>query len=245
MSSYERTVAGLMERLIGVRGIIDAVLLPSELKRRILESEMCEEANAASFFRKCNAGVREVLKRENLLAALTDENYTYPPEPVELIYLGETVGIEIRDKSLLEVYRKDCNAMVLGDSFVIFKDKLPSDGVRRALSGEIKVFIPPMSVGVGDVGGVHGLVLGMPSPATDLLLKDWLRERGIDTSDRKLGVVLIGFNTHKLGEVGTDRDYRRRCSAEGGQAAGGACGDLKEGSLRRPDQAERGYDQEV
>ncbi|MEN3052175.1 MAG: hypothetical protein ABC596_10250, partial [Candidatus Methanosuratincola petrocarbonis] len=143
MSSFEYIVGSLMERLINVKGIIDAVLLPTELKNEILSSELCEEANTGGFFLKYNAGVREALKRDHLLAALTDENYTYPPEPVELIYLGDTVGVEIRDKSLLETYRNDHNAMLLGDSFVIFKDKLPPNSVRKAMSGEIKVFIPP------------------------------------------------------------------------------------------------------
>jgi ABC-type nitrate/sulfonate/bicarbonate transport system substrate-binding protein len=66
------------------------------------------------------------------------------------------------------------------------------------MSGEIKVFIPPMSVGVEAPEGIHGLVLGMPSTYTDLLLKDWLRKKGIDVSNKNLGVVLIGFNIHKL-----------------------------------------------
>jgi len=198
MSSFEYVVGSLMERLINVKGIVDAVLLPTELKNEILSSELCEENNTGGFFLKYNAGVREALKRDHLLAAITDENYTYPPEPVELIYLGDTVGVEIRDKSLLESYKKDENAMLLGDSFVIFKDKLPPNSVRKAMSGEIKVFIPPMSVGVEAPEGIHGLVLGMPSTYTDLLLKDWLRKKGIDISNKNLGVVLIGFNIHKL-----------------------------------------------
>ncbi|MBC7127618.1 MAG: hypothetical protein ABC585_00985 [Candidatus Methanosuratincola petrocarbonis] len=198
MSSFEYIVGSLMERLINVKGIVDAVLLPTELKNEILSSELCEENNTGGFFLKYNAGVREALKRDYLLAALTDENYTYPPEPVELIYLGDTVGVEIRDKSLLETYKKDENAMLLGDSFVIFKDKLPPNSVRKAMSGEIKVFIPPMSVGVEAPEGIHGLVLGMPSTYTDVLLKDWLRGKGIDVSNKNLGVVLIGFNIDKL-----------------------------------------------
>lgn len=198
MSSFEYIVGSLMERLINVKGIIDAILLPTELKNEILSSELCEETNTGGFFLKYNAGVREALKRDHLLAALTDENYTYPPEPVELIWLGDTVGVEIKDKSLLERYRNDQNAMLLGDSFVIFKDKLPPNSVRKAMSGEIKVFIPPMSVGVDAPEGIHGLVLGMPSTYTDVLLKNWLREKGIDVSNKNLGVVLIGFNIHKL-----------------------------------------------
>ncbi len=198
MSSFEYIVGSLMERLINVKGIVDAVLLPTELKNEILASELCEEQNTGGFFLKYNAGVREALKRDHLIAAITDEKYTYPPEPVELIYLGDTVGVEIRDKSLLETYRKDQNAMLLGDSFVIFKDRLPPNSVRKAMSGEIKVFIPPMSIGVDAPDGVHGLVLGMPSTYTDVLLKNWLKEKGIDVSNKNLGVVLIGFNIHIL-----------------------------------------------
>lgn len=197
MSSFEYIVGSLMEKLIHIKGIVDAVLLPSELKREILSSELCEEANTSGFFLKQNAGLREALKRDYILAALTNENYKYPPEPVELIYLGDTVGIEIREKALLEEYRRDPNAMLLGDSFVIFKDKLPPNSVRKAMSGEIKVFIPPMSVGIEPPEGVYGLVLAMPSTNTDLLLKGWLKGAGIDVSDKNLGVVLIGFNIHK------------------------------------------------
>lgn len=198
MSSFEQIVADLMERLVSVKGMTDVILLPTNLKREIMASEICEESNTQGFFLKYNAGLREALKRDNLFAVLTDENYTYPPEPVELIYLGDTVGIEIRDKSLLETYRNDKNAMLLGDSFVIFKDKLPPNSIRKAMSGEIKVFIPPMSVGIEAVEGVHGLVLAMPSTATDVLLKSWLKEKGIDVSNKSLGVILIGFNVHKV-----------------------------------------------
>lgn len=194
MSSYESKIADLMEKLMSVPGMVDAIPLPQDLRKEILAKETAEECDKKGFFAKYNAGLREVLRRDYIIAVLTDEHYTYPPEPVELIYFGETVGEEIRDKGKLKVLASDSNNMILGDSFVIYRNKLPRNSVRKALSGEIKVLIPPMSVGIKDVKNVYGLVLAMPSTNTDVFLKQWLSCQGVDTSNKNLGVVLVGFN---------------------------------------------------
>jgi len=187
-------VAQFMGNLMAVKGIIDVTMLPSELKKDILCLEIKEECQANNFFQKTNAGVREVLKREFMVAAITDDNYTYPPETVELLFLGDTVGEEIRDKSRLEQLKSDPNAMLLGDSFVIYKDRLPKDSIKKAMSGQIKVFIPPMSVGVMEADNVYSTVLGMPSTQTDVFLKEWLKSHGFEALDERRGVILIGFN---------------------------------------------------
>jgi hypothetical protein len=194
MSSYESTIADLMEKLMGMPGIVDAILLPQDLRKEILAREQAEECDAKGFFAKYNAGLREVLKRDFIISILTNEHYTYPPEPVELICFGETVGEEIKDKSRLKELASDSNNMVLGDSFVIYKNKLPRDSLRKALSGEIKIIIPPMSVGLKDIKNVYGLVLAMPSTNTDVFLKEWLSCQGVDVLNKKLGAVLVGFN---------------------------------------------------
>ncbi|RSN72852.1 MAG: hypothetical protein DSO07_07460 [Thermoproteota archaeon] len=189
-----KNVMEVMKRLSCIKGVSDIILLPDELKRKILELEVCEESDPKNFFRRYNAGVREVLKRDYVLVALTNEEYVYPPEPIELICFGETVGMELRDKSMVEKYRNDENVILLGDSFVIFKDKLPFDSTKRALVGEIKLFIPPMSVGIEPPEGVYGLVLGMPSSNACEFLKNWLKEKGVDVSNKNLGLILVGFN---------------------------------------------------
>jgi hypothetical protein len=183
-----------MEEFLKVPGIVDVILLPRDLRKEILASETKEECEAGGFFTKYNAGLREVLKREHMVAILTNDLYKYPPEPMELVCLGETVGEEIKDKEQLKQFAKDPNNMILGDSFVIFKDKLPRSSLRKAQLGEIKIFLPPMSVGVKDVKGVYGLVLGMPSTHTDIFLKSWLKCQGVDLSNERYGVILVGFN---------------------------------------------------
>ncbi|MGA2574279.1 MAG: hypothetical protein ABSF36_08830 [Candidatus Methanomethylicaceae archaeon] len=194
MSQHDASFAGLMEEFLKVPGIVDVILLPRDLRKEILASETKEECEAGGFFTKYNAGLREVLKREHMVAILTNDLYKYPPEPMELVCLGETVGEEIKDKEQLKQFAKDPNNMILGDSFVIFKDKLPRSSLRKAQLGEIKIFLPPMSVGVKDVKGVYGLVLGMPSTHTDIFLKSWLKCQGVDLSNERYGVILVGFN---------------------------------------------------
>lgn len=194
MSQHDASFAGLMEEFLKVPGIVDVILLPRDLRKEILARETKEECDAGGFFTKYNAGLREVLKREHIVAILTNDLYKYPPEPMELVCLGETVGEEIKDKEQLKQFAKDPNNMILGDSFVIFKDKLPRNSLRKAQLGEIKIFLPPMCVGVKDVKGVYGLVLGMPSTHTDLFLKSWLKCQGVDLSNERYGVVLVGFN---------------------------------------------------
>lgn len=187
-------VAQFMNDLMTIKGVTDVCMLPSEIKKDILALETEAECKEDNFFKKNNAGIREVLKREFMVAGITDDNYTYPPEPVELLFLGDTVGEEIRDKNKLEDIKKDPNAMLLGDSFVIYKDRLPKDSVKKAMTGQIKVFIPPMSVGLKETENVYSTVLGMPSTQTDTFLKEWLKRHGFESLDERTGVILIGFN---------------------------------------------------
>ncbi len=194
MSLADSTLAKLMDRLLKIPGVTDAVLLPQELKKEILASELREECESKGFFQKYNAGLRDALKRDGIIAVFTNDLYKYPPEPIELVCYGETVGREIKDRTELKSLSEDANNMILGDSFVIFKDKLPKDNLKKVISGEIRIFIPPMSVGFNDVEDVYGLVLAMPSTGTDMMLKDWLRRHGISTLDERTGVILVGFN---------------------------------------------------
>lgn len=187
------TIAHVMDDLLTIKGIINVVMLPSYLKKGIQDEEKVDECQSTAFFTRVNTGVKEVLKREVLVAAITNDDYVYPPEPVELVFLGDTVGEEIRDKSRLEDLKKDPNAMLLGDSFVIYKDKMPKDSMRQAIMGQIKIMIPPMSVGLKDEKDVYGLVLGMPCTQTDVMLRNWLKCQSIELPERG-GVILIGFN---------------------------------------------------
>jgi hypothetical protein len=190
------TIANVMDDILTIKGVVDAVLLPSSLKKSIQDQEKADECQANGLFMKVNTGIKEVMKREVLVGAMTNEEYVYPPEPVELVYMGDTVGEEIRDKSKLEDYKKDPNAMLLGDSFVIYKDKMPKDNLRKAITGDIKIMIPPMSVGLKDEEGVYGLVLAMPCTQTDVMLREWLKCQGINLLDKQ-GIILIGFNLLK------------------------------------------------
>lgn len=200
MYSYEkyreRVITKVKEILSSIKGVRVICELNEEERREVLEIERKAEEKAADGFLRCyNAGIRAVLDKEVVLAVLHDENYQYPPEVIELLYGGEVIGEEIRDKEKLEELRNRRDVLILGETFVIYKNRLPTEYRRRAVSGEIYIFIPPMSVKeLRDVEEIYGVTEGMPSTPADCYLKEILRSKGVDVSHPRLGVALVGFN---------------------------------------------------
>ena len=186
-------VSALLKKIKGVREVCE---LTNEEKKEALRIEVESEKKAVSGFMRCyNAGMRSVVEKEVVLAILHDENYRYPPETVQLICGGEVVGEEVREKERAEELKKRRDVLWLGDTFVIYKDRLPRGYRKKMMSGSIYIFIPPMSVKeLEKVDRIYGVVEAMPSTPTDLYLKDRLKLRGIDVSHPKLGVALVGFN---------------------------------------------------
>jgi hypothetical protein len=188
-----KKVKAILSNIKGVRGVYE---LNKEELQRILEIEYEYEKRSGLMFMRCyNAGIRCVSKRDVILAILHDENYCYPPEVVELLYEGEVVGEEIRDKRRIDELKGRKDVILLGETFVIYKDRLPEKYRSKLTSGSLYIFIPPMSVKeLENVKEIYGVVEAMPSTEADRYLKEILRERKADVSHSKLGVALIGFN---------------------------------------------------
>jgi hypothetical protein len=191
----EAIVQEVMKILRGIKGVRYVCTLTSEEREEVLRREIeNEKMSTRGFIRQYNAGLRCVLERDVVLMLLIDENYEYPPETVQLICLGEVVGEEIRDKEKLEELKGRKDVLLLGTSFVVYKDKL-QDFMKRALSGSLYMLIPPMSVKeLEGVAGVCNVTEAMPSSPATIYLLERLRSRGVDVCHRKLGVALVGFD---------------------------------------------------
>ena len=194
-----------MSNLDGRRAVIDKVTsilknvkgfhavceLDKEECKAILEREMgAEKCVLGGLGRGFNAGIREVIKREVVLAVLHDKTCVWPPEKVQIICMGEVIGEEIRTEEELKEFKERKDVVLLGDTFVIYKDRL-----SEAFSQLSYFLFPPLSViELKDVDEIYSVVAAMPSPPGDTYIKEKMEKLGIDVSRIDFGTEIIGFN---------------------------------------------------
>jgi len=181
--------------LKNVKGFLEICELDEEDRKAILEIEMeAEKCVLGGLGRGFNAGMREIVKREVVLAVLHDKTCVWPPEKVQIICMGEVIGEEIRTEEELQEFKKRKDVVLIGDTFVIYKDK-----VSETFSRLSYFLFPPLSVSeLKDFDEIYGVVATMPSPPVDTYIKGKMRKLGIDVSRIDFGTEIIGFNICSL-----------------------------------------------
>ncbi|MEM3708443.1 MAG: hypothetical protein QXF43_02225 [Nitrososphaerales archaeon] len=181
-------VVSILKNIKGVHAVCE---LEKEECKTLLEREMeAEKCILGGMGRSFNAGMREVLKREIVLAILHSNEYCWPPEKIQIVSMGEVIGEEIRCEEELKKFKERKDIILIGNTFVICKDK-----VSKVLSQTSYFLFPPLSVPeLKDVDEIYGVVAAMPSPPVDRYIKEKMRRFGIEVDRRDLGTELIGFN---------------------------------------------------
>ncbi len=182
----EAVVEHFLQRVQSIKGIRGAKLIPRECIGRLKELEAQAERNVLMGLAKgYNEGVKLVLSREYIIAALTDPSMEWPEEPtVKLFYDDLLVGEEVRNNERLEQY-KAAGEMILG-TFVIYRERLQANRGR----GNARVVIP--HVPLKELEGVEGtrdVIAGSPSCPLDAYLRTFF-----DRDEGGLGTLLVGFN---------------------------------------------------
>lgn len=154
-------------RIKAMTGVEDTYILSEEDKEKILELEKkAEGAVLMGLGVGDNQGIKEVFKRQVIIAFTTNMNYVWPEGPnVVLMQYGEKVGEDVYDPEKLEECKK-CNDMLVMGNFVIYKSSVPKP--KDAKKEPITVVLPPQKCqDVECVEGVTNAVLASPSTPSD------------------------------------------------------------------------------
>jgi hypothetical protein len=174
--------------LQGVKGVVGVLSLSCEDLKKILELEQnAERTMQEAVTRISNEGVREVSKRQTVLAIVKTPEFPQTLAPtVVLVSGGEIVGEEIAD-SRAEELKGYPGIIFVGEKFVIYRDR-----VKRLPAKDALFVFPPVSFPeLENLDEIQDVISASPAPLTDVYIKS---KGGWDVDDERLGTILIGFN---------------------------------------------------
>ncbi|AYK15449.1 MAG: hypothetical protein GX302_02155 [Methanosarcina flavescens] len=177
-------------RIKAMKGVEDTYVLSEEDKEKILELEKkAEGAVLMGLGVGDNQGIKEVFKRQIIIAFTTNMDYVWPEGPnVVLMQYGEKIGEDIYDSEKLEECKK-CDDMLVMGNFVIYKNTMPKPGGGK--KEPITVVLPPQKCqDVECVEGVTNVVIASPSTPSDEYIRSLM---GLKPAVG-LGTFIIGFD---------------------------------------------------
>ncbi len=177
-------------RIKAIKGVEETYILSEEDKEKVLELEKkAEGAVLMGLGVGDNQGIKEVFKRQIVIAFTTSMNYVWPEGPnVVLMQFGEKIGEDVYDPEKLEECKKCKDMMVMGN-FVIYRNAVPKP--KEAKKEPITVVLPPQKCPeVECANGVTNVVLASPSTPSD----EYIRSVMDLKPEIGLGTFIIGFD---------------------------------------------------
>jgi hypothetical protein len=174
--------------LEGVKGVLGIKMLSKEEREKILRLE--EEAEKHVLYgmgKGLNTGLREILKRDFIVAIANDDEFEWPPEPaVQIVCDNEVIGEEIKSPEKAEEYK--CQGHIVAGNLVIFKDKAKSIMSKK----DFTVIFPSMSFKQLEViDEFTDVVSASPCPPSHLFISEQMNACNAP------GTILVGFNVKK------------------------------------------------
>ncbi|UCH01661.1 MAG: hypothetical protein JSV20_07370 [Candidatus Bathyarchaeota archaeon] len=194
--SYHHIIEELAQRIGSLKGVHDVMVMEDDDKKKLSELEtLAGQRVLMGLGKGDNQGVTTVLKRDIVLAFITDNEYVWPPGPNLVLVCQDTmIGCEITDPEELEELKNKDNVILMGN-FALFKDKIPKPSLMTR--EPIKAVFPCKPCHeVATIPEVSDAVLGFPSPPSCDYIKTIMKA---DLNDRQLGAVLLGFNIQNGG----------------------------------------------
>ncbi len=154
-------------KIKAVKGVEEAYILNEKDKEKIFELEKkAEGAVLMGLGVGDNQGIKEVFKRQIIIAFTTNMDYVWPEgSNVFLMQYGEKIGEDIYDPQKLEECKK-CKDMIVMGNFVIYRSAVPKP--KDAEKEPITVVLPPRKCQEAEcVNGVINAVLASPSTPSD------------------------------------------------------------------------------
>jgi len=189
MSLKESALREVLREISRVKGIIKVKVLGRKEIDEVLRLEQeAEKRVIMGLVRGINLGIREALKREIVVAALTTMEFKWPEHgTIQMRYQGEVLGEEVLDP--WEMKRLEAEGHWVMNGFVIYRDVI--EKVGRDKLKDIIVTIAPLPLPQLKIPRVKDLVVGSPSLPTDLYIKKII---GASQREEGIGSVVIGFN---------------------------------------------------
>lgn len=186
-SDVSQIIRRIVATLLDVRGVIGLLHLSNKDLGNILDLENDVEERSPSNALVFNAGVREVSKRQIVLAMAKTTDFPPTSAPtVLLVSNGKIVGEEIVDRSEAERLKRSPDVVFVGENFVIYRDRVELG------AGVSSFVVPPLPFPMLEqIDDVDEVVAASPMSFSDLYIK---RTGGWNVSDTRLGTLLIGFN---------------------------------------------------
>jgi len=179
----------LLCKLKAIKGVEETYILDEEEREKILQLEKDAEGMVLmGLGQGDNQGVKEVFKRQVIVAFTTNMDYVWPEGPnVVLMQYGEKVGEDVYDEEKLEEYKQNKDILVMGN-FILYKNAVPK-GIKGK-QDPLKVVLPPQNCQAIEMPGIKNIVLGSPSTPSD----GYIRSRMGLTAAKGQGTFLVGFD---------------------------------------------------
>jgi len=174
--------------LEGVKGVLGIKMLSKGEREKILELEQEAEKHVLYGMGKgLNTGLREILKRDFIVAIANDDEFEWPPEPaIQIVCGNEVIGEEIKSPEKAEEYKRQGH--IVTGNLVIFRDKAKSIMSRK----DFTVVFPPMSFKRLEViDEFTDVVSASPCPPSHLFISECMN------ANNAPGTILVGFNIKK------------------------------------------------
>ncbi|MFX1352134.1 MAG: hypothetical protein ACFFA1_07940 [Promethearchaeota archaeon] len=187
----EDIVKEVLSRISTTKGVHQTLVLTDKDRRKILElEEEAEKKVMAGFGYRDNQGIKEALKRDVVIAFITDNDYVWPPgSNLILKWKDEVIGEEVTESQIKEL--KNNRNVVLVGKFALHKDKMPTAS-EMAKEPPTVLFPPKQPLHLKNLKGVSDTVQGSPCVQTDTYLK---KRMDAKLDDVNLGTSMIGFNS--------------------------------------------------
>ncbi len=192
--SCQDVVNEVLSILKSTKGIRQVLVLTDEDRKKIAELEALSEGEVMmGLGLGDNRGVKEVLKREVVVACVTDMSFEWPPVPMMIVeWRGKVIGEDIPDPVKREELKKSKNCTFMGN-IALYKDRMPKP--EEMLKERSKVVFSPLPCAqVEKVLGACNAIVGSPTPHSDNYQKGRM---GVDLHNQKLGTVIVGFDLKK------------------------------------------------
>ena len=183
----------MLEALYKVKGLENISPLRKEDHQQLLDIEQKAEAQSLMGLGKVvNTGVQEILERDLIYVALTSMDFDWGDYATLVLKKGpEIVGMEVRDKAIIEQLSQEENVWFLHKNFVVYKDKItfPQDIMNKICHFEIPCLPAEFCVLDTDQLKCHSIEFANPCVPGDIFLK----EQYFGGLDKKgLGTILVG-----------------------------------------------------
>lgn len=192
--SNQEIVNEVLSKLKSIKGIRQVLILNDEDRKKIAELEALAEGEALMGLGiSDNRGVKEVLKREVVVACVTEPVFEWPKVPIIVVeWKGKVIGEDIPDPAKREELKNNRSATFMGN-IALYKERMPKP--QEMIQERAKVVFSPLPcTQVENVLGACNAIIGSPTPHADNYQKTRM---GIDLLNHKLGTVIIGFDIKK------------------------------------------------